>query len=66
MALSSKNNKQKFGMISVIHNIIINDLAQTSTYPLDNCISNDIYSLKDTGHMLIGNYYIVKSDAYLY
>lgn len=66
MALSSKNNKQKFGMISVINNIIINHLAQTSTYPSDNCISNDIYSWKDTGHMLIGKYYIVKCDTYLY
>lgn len=66
MALSSKNNKQKFGMISVVHNIIISHLAQTSRYPLDNCISNDIHTWEDTDHMLIGNYYIVQSDTYLY
>lgn len=66
MALSSKNNKQKFGRISVIHNIIVNHLAQTSTYLIDNCISNYIHSWKDAGHMLIGNYYVVKSDTYLY
>lgn len=66
MALSSKNNKQKFGMISVVHNIIISHLAQTSRYPLDKCISNDIHTWEDTDHMLIGNYYIVQSDTYLY
>lgn len=38
--------------------IIVSYLTQTSRPPLDNCISNYINMWKDTGHMLIRNYFV--------